>query len=70
MIGSFSSMSSTTNRRLAFSTAANAANAVVSALLGRPRVSLHDVQSSAPAPILGFTLSNQLHSATWRLAHN
>ena len=45
MIGSFSSMSSTTNRRLAFSAAANAANAAVSALLGRPRVSLHDVRA-------------------------
>jgi len=45
MIGSFSSMSSTTNRRLAFSAAANAANAAVSALLGRPWVSLHDVRA-------------------------
>jgi hypothetical protein len=38
-----------TNRRLACSAAANAANAAVSALLERPRVSLHDVQSSLAA---------------------
>jgi hypothetical protein len=63
-------MSSTINRRLAFSAAANAANAAVSASLGRLRVSLHDGHSSATAPIPGFTLTNQLHSATWRLAHN
>ena len=63
-IGSLRSMSSTTSRRLAFSAAANAANAAVSASLGRARVSLHDVHSSATAPLPGFTLTSQLHSAT------
>jgi hypothetical protein len=33
-------------------------------------VNLHDARSSAAAPMPWFTLNNQLHLATWRLAHN
>src|ERR1700683_3795502 len=66
MIGSFSSYSSATNRRLAASAWANSTRPAGSASLGRSVVSAHDTHSR-PGRLMG---TSQLHSARCRLAHS
>lgn len=68
-MGSFNSASSTINRRLAASAAANDFNAG-SPSLGRVRVNRQDAHSSPCSGSPGVSFTSQLHSARCILAHS